>query len=47
MHSDTTLGKQVITLNESFVNFFKGSSFGVGAIPSRTSSFIVLDLQSQ
>jgi hypothetical protein len=42
MHNDTTLDKQVTTLNESFVNFFKGLSFGVGAIPSRTNSCIAL-----
>ncbi len=44
MHSDTTLEKQVTTLNQSFINFFKGSSFGVGAIPSRTSNFTMCQI---
>jgi hypothetical protein len=30
MTIDTTLDKQVTTLNESFINFFKGTSSGVG-----------------
>ncbi len=33
MHNDTLLEKQVSTLNESFINFLKGTSFVVGAIP--------------
>jgi len=31
MHNDTLLEKQVFVLNESFINFFKRTSFVVGA----------------
>jgi hypothetical protein len=38
----TTLNKQVIALNESFINFFNlGSSFGVGMNPHITEGFIM------
>ncbi len=33
MHNDTLLEKQVSALNESFINFLKGTYFVVGAIP--------------
>jgi len=33
MINDDTLEKQVYALNEYFINFFKGASLGVGAIP--------------
>jgi hypothetical protein len=39
MHNDTLLEKQVFVLNESFIKFFKRTSFVVGATPSRTSKF--------
>jgi hypothetical protein len=35
---DTTLEKQVIVLNESPINFFKGTSLGVGNLSSRISN---------
>jgi hypothetical protein len=38
MHDDTLLEKQVFTLNESFINFFKGTSFVDGTIPIGVSS---------
>jgi len=40
MHNDTMLEKQVIVLNGSFINFIKGSSSSVGAIPSGISSIV-------
>jgi hypothetical protein len=36
MHNDTMLEKQVNAFNESFINFFKGSSFVDGVSPLRT-----------
>lgn len=33
MHIDTALDKHVTILNESFMKFFKGFSFGVGMNP--------------
>lgn len=47
MHSDSALDKHVIVLNESFINFFKGFSFGVGANPHIIKGFIVCELQIQ
>jgi len=38
MHNDTLLEKQVSALNESFIDFFKGTSFNVGAIPPGANS---------
>jgi hypothetical protein len=38
MHNDTLLEKQVFALNESFINFFKGASSVVGAIPLGANS---------
>jgi hypothetical protein len=39
MHNDTMLEKHVRAFNESFINFFKGSSFVVGISPLRTINF--------
>jgi hypothetical protein len=47
MHSDSALDKHVIVLNESFINFFKGFSFGVGVNPHIIKGFIVCELQIQ
>lgn len=38
MSTDITFEKQVIVLNESSINFFKGTSLGVGNFSSRASS---------
>ncbi len=38
MHNDTLLEKQVSALNESFIDFFKGTSSNVGAIPPGANS---------
>jgi hypothetical protein len=38
MHDDTLLEKQVFALNESFINFFKGTFSIDGTIPSRVNS---------
>jgi len=38
MHNDTLLKKQVFTFNESFINFFKGTSSVAGTIPSGINS---------
>jgi hypothetical protein len=38
MHDDTLLEKQVFALNESFINFFKGTSFVDGTIPLGVNS---------
>jgi hypothetical protein len=38
MHNDTLLEKQMSTLNESFINFFKGTSFVVRAVPLRVNN---------
>jgi len=44
MNNDTALENQVTTLNESFINFFKGSLFGVGAIALVTNGFIMYQI---
>jgi len=41
MHSDIALDKHVTILNESFINFFIGFSFGVGATPHIIRGFIM------
>jgi hypothetical protein len=41
MHSHTALNKHVTILNESFINFFKGFSFGVGTNPHIIRGFIM------
>jgi hypothetical protein len=38
VHNDTLLEKQMSTLNESFINFFKGTSSIVGVVPLGANS---------
>jgi hypothetical protein len=38
IHNDTLLEKQVSVLNESFINFFKGTTSIAGTIPLGTNS---------
>jgi len=44
MHNDTMLEKQVNAFNESFINFFKGSSFVVVVSPLRTINFTMCQI---
>jgi hypothetical protein len=38
MHNDTLLEKKMFALNESFINFFKGTSSIAGAVPLGVNS---------
>jgi hypothetical protein len=42
--NDIALENQIITLNESFINFFKGYLFGVGAITLVANSFTMCQI---
>ncbi len=44
MNNDTSLEIQVTTLNESFINFFKGFLFGVRAIALVTNGFTMCQI---
>lgn len=42
--NDIALDNQIITLNESFINFFRGYLFGVGAITLVANSFTMCQI---
>jgi hypothetical protein len=44
MNNDTTLENKVTSLNESFINFFKGYLFGVGTIALVANSFTMCQI---
>jgi hypothetical protein len=44
MNNDLALENQVTTWNESFINFFKGYLFGVGAIALVANSFTMCQI---